>query len=113
MTILAPAARTASGKRKYSPEELRSMVASGQAKIIQTKSGPAIVQSDERYTKSGKPKVGSKMVILAWLRPHVTETQRIDFFGNYERNSDAHEAIFNEALNEAIEKTIADEDEGD
>jgi len=110
LTILTGAARSANGKRKYTQKELQDLINSGKAKIIKTKAGPAVVQVDERTTKSGALRKGSKAVILAWLKPHVTEPQKIDFFKNFESNESIHQQILDAAAEEAIEKT---EDEGD
>jgi len=109
LTILTDAARTAGGKRKFSQKELEAMIASGQAKIIQTKAGPAIIKVDNLTTKSGRYKKGAKLTILAWLKPRVAEKKRIDFFANFESNGADHERILSAAADAAIEKTIADE----
>jgi hypothetical protein len=107
LTILTAAAKTAGGKRKYSQQELRAMIDSGQAKIIQIpNAGPAIVLAQ---TKTGKDKKGP-LVVLAWLKPRVHEDKRIDFYGNFEKNSAEHERILDEAAQWAIDKTMDDED---
>jgi hypothetical protein len=110
LTILTDSARNGQGTRKITQKELSAMISAGQAKIIQTKAGPAVIKVDERTTKSGKLRTGSKATILAWLKPRVTEEKRIDFFGNFTSNAGAHEAILNEAAEEAIARTIADEE---
>jgi hypothetical protein len=109
MTILTDAARTAGGKRKFSQKELQQMIQAGQAKIIQTKAGPAIIKVDPTTTKSGRARQIKKITILAWLKPRVSQRKRIDFFANYDNNAAEHERIFGEAAQRAIDKTIADE----
>jgi len=110
LTVLAAGARNAAGARKYTRKQLRAMIESGEAKIIPTKAGPAIVKSDERLTKKGTLRRGSKVIILAWLRPRVSEQKRIDFEGNFQANSGEHERILAEAADEAIAKTEAEEE---
>ncbi len=111
LTILAPGGRTASGQRKYTQKELRDLVASGVLKIIQTKSGAAIVKAEDRLNKKGASRIGSKVTIIAWLRPRVHETHRIDFLGNFQANAGEHERLLAEAGERAIDQTIAQEGE--
>lgn len=112
LMILTDAARNKGGTRKYSQKELSAMIASGQAKIIQTKAGPAVIQV-EKLTKGGNYRKGAKAVILAWLKPQVQEKKRIDFFANFESNSAAHDEILAAAAEEAIRRTIAEDDSED
>lgn len=111
LTVLTDAARTAGGKRKYSQLELRELINNKLARIIQTKAGPAIVL-EAKTTKTGKLRRGAKMTILAWLRPNVTEDKRIDFIGNFERNSGLHNSFLESAAEECIERTIEDAERG-
>ena len=106
LTVLAPGARNAAGGRKIGRKELRDMVRAGEAEIIQTKSGPAIVKPQMKLTKKGTYRRGAKVIILAWLRKLLTEKQRIDFFGNFESNSPEHERILAQAGDEAIQATL-------
>lgn len=105
LTVLAPGARNGAGSRKYTRKQLRAMIQSGEAKIIQTRSGPAIIKADERLTKKGALRRGSKVTILAWLRPRVKEQKRIDFEGNFQANAAEHQRFLDEAADEAIQKT--------
>ena len=114
LTILTPSARTAGGTRKYSPQELQMMIANKLAKVIKTRAGLAIIKEDQRNKKNGQPRAGAKSEILAWLKPKVTERKRIDFFSNFSNNAAEHELILGRAADEAIDRTLDDDEfEGD
>lgn len=104
LTILTDAARAITGRRKLSQKELKAMIDSGQAKIIQTKAGPAVVKIDEKTTKKGHLRKGSKWTILAWLKPKATEQKRLDFFANFDANASAHDSIMTMAADEVVKK---------
>lgn len=115
LTILTGSARDGSGRRIYTQKELKAMIASGAAKIIQTKAGPAIILNTVQHTQRGKVKTGAQSVILAWLKPRITVKKRIDFFKNFDSNASEHERLLAEAAEWAIEATINDDefDEGE
>jgi hypothetical protein len=81
------------------------MLASKEAVIIKTKAGPAIILP-EKYTRSGKLRKGSKAIILAWLKPTVTEQKKIDFYLNFEDNNGIHNVMLEDAADHAITLTI-------
>jgi len=113
LTVLAPGARTAGGKRKYSMKELRDMIRSGAAEIIPTRNGPVVATPEFKTTKKGKLRRQSRITVLAYLRPRVGEQKRIDFFGNFEANAAEHERILGEAGDRAIGKMIDGEEGGE
>jgi hypothetical protein len=110
LTILAPGGRTAAGARKYTQKELKAMIDSKQAIIIQTKAGPAIILNPNYTTKGGKAKTRNAYTIIAWLKPQVHEQKCIDFYANFENNSAQHQQILDAAAQEAIDKTLNDEE---
>jgi hypothetical protein len=104
LTILTAAARNPGGKRKYTQKELKAMIQAGVAAIIKTKEGAAIILVNKQRKKN------QPAVVLAWLRPQVHETKRIDFWANFEANNAAHEVILDAAAQAAIDRTIADDE---
>jgi hypothetical protein len=106
LTILTDAAKTAGGRRKYPAWQIRAMIDSGEARIIKTPRGAMIVREKISYTKTGKMKHGSRVDVLAILKPVIHQKQRIDFFKNYDSNEAAHESIYSVAMEEALQRTI-------
>jgi hypothetical protein len=101
LTILTPQARRASGKRQFTQSQIRNMIADKLAKFVPTPRGVLLVQ----FTKGGKiRKKAGAYVILAILKPRVTEQKRLTFYETAEGN----ESIHTEMLEYAIENTLAD-----
>jgi hypothetical protein len=97
LTVLAPGARGADGKRIVTQKQLRAMLDSGDASIIKLKTKLAIILNDHaKRNKDHVPKV------IAWLVPEVHEKKRIDFFQNFESNEAAHERIWAKAAENVV-----------
>ncbi len=102
LTVLFQDARSGTGKRLYSQQQLRTMIASGAVRLVPTPRGVLIVQGKGRLLKSGAMSKGSRDVVLGILKHSITERKRLNFFENAEGNSSMHMDI----LQSAIEDTL-------
>lgn len=102
MMVLTQAAKYASGKIKYKPEQLRAMIASGEAKIITTSRGPMIALYKDKKTKTGKYRKGARMEILAWLRKQITEPKRLHFYETFDGKSELMMDLLDVAVEDAF-----------
>jgi uncharacterized protein DUF6441 len=103
MTVLMDAARTPSGRRKYTQKQLRDMIANHQARFIPTARGALIVMDKgQGLTKKGKPRRGSRSIILAILVHSITQKKRLDFYENVLANDAAHRDFLETAVENAL-----------
>jgi hypothetical protein len=104
LTIITAGGRTASGRRKFTPAQIRNMIASKQARFIPTPAGAILVQITGGLTKKGKVKKGSgNQIVLGFLRRSVTEKKKLDFYEAQESAGTVHQ----EFMEDAIDSTFA------
>ena len=102
LTVLFGDVRNAGGRRKITQAQLRQMIASGQAKFINTPRGTLIVQNKGGTTTKGATRKNSRSVILGMLKTSIHQKKRLDFFANAEKADGLHTDI----LLAAIEDTL-------
>ena len=104
LTVLTDAARGPSGRRKFTAQKIRQMIADGLLRFVPTPRGVLLVQSKGGLSKTGKMRKGSADIIIAILRKQVTEPKRLQFLEIFNSRNEQHI----EALEFAIENTLAE-----
>ena len=104
LTILLPGGRDASGRRLYSSAQLQQLVAAGRIRFVPTPRGVLMVLRQGASKAKG---LGTRETPIALLRKSVTESKRLDFFENAERNDSVHEQVLSAAVDRTLERLAA------
>jgi len=86
LTILTDKAKGASGRRRWTSQQIVMMIDSGQLRLIKTPSGWLIVQPKGGLTNTGKMRKGTRDDIIAIIKKSVKEPKRIHFTETVEHN---------------------------